>query len=44
MDFMSTQIKALVALKMQKQDNIPAEVHPGLFLGSIGSALHKANL
>ena len=41
MDFMATQIKALVALKMQKQDNIPVEVSKGVYLGSIGAALSK---
>lgn len=44
MDFMANQIKALVALKMQKQDNLPSEVSPGVFLGSIGAALSKSTL
>lgn len=41
---MATQIKAIVALKMQKQDCIPSEIINGIFLGSIGAALSKITL
>ena len=31
-------IKAMSAMKLVKEDNIPAEVVPGLYLGSVGAA------
>ena len=35
------QIRMFLALKYCKTDNIPAEVIPGLYIGSIGSAMSK---
>mmetsp|Transcript_17410 Transcript_17410/g.16605 ORF Transcript_17410/g.16605 Transcript_17410/m.16605 type:complete len:133 (-) Transcript_17410:500-898(-) len=37
-------LKALTALRMTKDDNQPAEIIPGLFLGSIGAAFKKESL
>lgn len=35
------QVKMLLALKFKKDDPIPAEIIPGLFIGSIGAALNQ---
>ena len=35
------QVKMILALKFKKDDPIPAEISPGVFIGSIGSALNK---
>jgi protein-tyrosine phosphatase len=35
------QVKILLALKFKKDDPIPSELIPGLFIGSIGAALNK---
>ena len=37
----ATLLKAIMALKMTKDDKQPAEVIPNLFIGSIGSAMSK---
>lgn len=37
-------IKAMSAMKLCKDDNIPAEILPGLYLGSIGVAFNKESL
>jgi hypothetical protein len=38
------QIRMFMALKYCKTDNVPAEVLPGLYIGSIGSAMNKNRL
>lgn len=38
------QIRMFLALKYCKTDNIPSEVVPGLFIGSIGAAMSKNKL
>lgn len=38
------QIRMFLALKYCKTDNIPAEVLPGLYIGSIGAAMSKTVL
>ena len=38
------QIRMFLALKYCKTDNIPSEVVPGLFIGSIGAAMCKNKL
>jgi hypothetical protein len=38
------QIRMFLALKYCKTDNIPAELIPGLFIGSIGAAMSKSKL
>lgn len=35
------QVKMLLALKFKRDDAIPAEIAPGVYIGSIGSALNK---
>lgn len=37
-------IKALTAMKLSKEDSVPGEVLPGLYLGSIGCAYNKKAL
>jgi hypothetical protein len=37
-------IKAMSAMKMTKDDSVPAEIIPGLYLGSIGAAFNKESL
>jgi hypothetical protein len=37
-------IKAMSAMRLSKDDNQPAEIIPGLYLGSIGAALNKESL
>lgn len=37
-------MKALTAMKLTKEDPIPGEVYPDLFLGSIGAAYNKKTL
>ena len=37
-------VKALTAMKMTKEDAIPGEVFPDLYLGSIGAAYNKKAL
>lgn len=39
-----TKVKMLLALKFKKDDGIPSEVMPGLYIGSIGAALNKPYL
>lgn len=39
-----TKVKMLLALKFKKDDGIPSEVVPGVYIGSIGAALNKAYL
>ena len=34
-------MKALTALKLAKEDSVPAKVFPDLFLGSVGAAYNK---
>lgn len=36
-----TKVKMLLAIKFKKDDPIPSEVIPGLYIGSIGAALNK---
>lgn len=43
-DLLMTQIKTMFGLHYMKNDNMPAEIIPGLFLGSIGAALTKKSL
>lgn len=38
------KLRMMMALKLCKEDNTPNEVIPGLFIGSIGSALNKTAL
>ena len=38
------QIRMFLALKYCKTDNVPSEVLPGLFIGSIGAAMSKNKL
>lgn len=38
------QIRMFLALKYCKTDNVPSEVLPGLFIGSIGAAMCKGKL
>jgi hypothetical protein len=38
------QIRLILALKHAKNDNMPNEIVPHLYLGSIGAAMTKANL
>ncbi|OMJ80961.1 hypothetical protein SteCoe_18668 [Stentor coeruleus] len=38
------QIRMFLALKYVKTDNIPAEVVPGVYIGSIGAAMCKGKL
>lgn len=38
------KLRMMMALKLCKEDNVPNEVIPGLFIGSIGSALNKTAL
>lgn len=33
-------IKAMTAMKLTRQDNVAAEIIPGLFLGSVGEAFN----
>lgn len=44
LDIIMTEIKAIFAIKHMKTDNIPAEIIPGLYLGSIGAAFSRKNL
>jgi len=37
-------MKALSAIKLCKEDNVPAEIIPGLYIGSIGSAYNQESL
>ena len=37
-------IKALSAMKLSKEDNIPSEIIPNLFLGSVGVAFNRESL
>ena len=37
-------IQMLIAIRLIKDDNQPAEIIPGLYLGSIGTALKKEAL
>jgi hypothetical protein len=37
-------IKAMSAMRMTREDTIPAEIIPNLFLGSIGAAFNKKTL
>ena len=37
-------IKAMTAMKLTRDDNVPSEIVPGLFLGSIGAAFNKESL
>lgn len=37
-------IKAMSAIKLTRDDNIPAEIIPGLYLGSVGAAFNKESL
>jgi hypothetical protein len=37
-------IKAMSAMKLSREDNIPSDVIPGLFIGSIGAAYNKESL
>jgi siroheme synthase len=37
-------IKAMSAMKLCREDNIPSEVIPGLFIGSVGTAFNKESL
>jgi hypothetical protein len=37
-------IKALTAMKLTKEDSIPALIYPDIFLGSIGAAYNKKAL
>lgn len=39
-----TEIKALFAIKHMKNDGLPMEIIPNLYLGSIGAAFSKKNL
>jgi hypothetical protein len=34
-------MKALTALKLAKEDSVPAKVFPDIFLGSVGAAYNK---
>ena len=43
-DILVTKIKEQIALKMLDTDSIPTPLVPGLFLGSIGSALNQKEL
>ena len=38
------QVKLLLALKFKREDNIPAEFIPRIYIGSIGAALNKYQL
>ncbi len=38
---LAKKLRMMMALKFCKEDNVPNEVIPGLFIGSIGSALNK---
>lgn len=44
LDKVLNTIKALYAIQHMKTDGVPAEVLPGLYIGSIGAALNKKNL
>lgn len=37
-------IKAMSAMKLTREDNIPSEIIPGLFLGSVGVAFNRDSL
>jgi len=37
-------IKAMTAMKLTREDNVPSEIITGLFLGSIGAAFNKESL
>ena len=37
-------IKAMTAMKLTREDKIPAEIIPGLYLGSVGCAFNKESL
>ena len=37
-------IKAMIAMKLKKEDNIPSEIIPNVFLGSVGCAFDKETL
>lgn len=37
-------IKAMTAMKLTRDDNVPAEIIPGLYLGSVGVAFNKEAL
>jgi hypothetical protein len=37
-------IKAMSAMKLTRDDNIPAEILPGLYIGSVGVAFNKESL
>lgn len=37
-------IKAMTAMKLTREDKEPAEIVPGLYLGSIGAAFNKESL
>ena len=37
-------IKAMSAMKLTREDNVPAEIIPGVYLGSIGAAYNKESL
>lgn len=39
-----TALKAITAIKLCKTDKIPAEIIPGLYLGSVGVAFNKESL
>jgi hypothetical protein len=37
-------IKAMSAMKLCREDSIPSEIIPGLYLGSVGCAFNKESL
>jgi hypothetical protein len=37
-------LKAMSAMKLTREDNQPAEILPGLYIGSIGAAFNKESL
>ena len=37
-------IKAMTAMKLTREDKDPAEIIPGLYLGSVGTAFNKESL